>query len=270
MAEEIFYTTGDTPFFHSLTIQWRVIRALLLREIITRYGRHNIGFFWLFCEPLMFCLGVIAIRVGLHENAGHFVPTAVFALTGYSTVLLWRNCGNRCSQAITPNLSLLYHRNVRAIDVLVARIILEISGCAISFSGILIVFSLADLIKPPDNVGLVLAGYGMTAWFAASLAIFVCAATELSEVFERFWHPLTYFMLPISGLGFMVDWLPIKYQGLALLVPMVNGCEMLRDGYYGNSTRCHYSVTYLTGWCLALMLIGLVMLRVFARKAEPQ
>ena len=110
----------------------------------------------------------------------------------------------------------------------------------------------------------------MTAWFASSLAIFVCAATELSEVFERFWHPLTYFMLPISGLGFMVDWLPLKYQWLALTVPMVNGCEMLRDGYFGNTVRCHYSIAYLTGWCLGLMLIGMVMLRVFARKAEPQ
>ena len=32
----------------SWRIQRRVIWALVMREILTRYGRHNIGFLWLF------------------------------------------------------------------------------------------------------------------------------------------------------------------------------------------------------------------------------
>ena len=35
----------------SWTIARRVIGALLLRELLTRYGRNNIGFLWLFVEP---------------------------------------------------------------------------------------------------------------------------------------------------------------------------------------------------------------------------
>ena len=36
----------------SWKIQRRVVWALTLREILTRYGRHNIGFLWLFAEPM--------------------------------------------------------------------------------------------------------------------------------------------------------------------------------------------------------------------------
>lgn len=36
---------------HFLTIQKRVISAVLLREIIIRYGRNNIGFLWFALEP---------------------------------------------------------------------------------------------------------------------------------------------------------------------------------------------------------------------------
>ena len=36
-----------TQFLRSLIIQINVIKALILREIITRYGRNNIGFLWL-------------------------------------------------------------------------------------------------------------------------------------------------------------------------------------------------------------------------------
>ena len=108
-------------------------------------------------------------------------------------------------------------------------------------------------------------GYFMMAWFAVSLAIWVCAFTETSELFERIWHPATYLMLPISGFAFMVSWLPLKYQGLALKLPMVNGCEMIRDGFFGNVIRCRYSVPYLSCWCLGLSLMGLIMLKRVAR-----
>ena len=40
----------------SWLIQRRVLGALLLRELLTRYGRNNIGFLWLFVEPMLFTL----------------------------------------------------------------------------------------------------------------------------------------------------------------------------------------------------------------------
>lgn len=105
----------DTPFFRSLHIQFRVVGALLMREIITRYGRHNVGFLWIMCEPMMFTLGVTALWTVTKATHGSTLPITAFAVTGYSTVLLWRNCAGRCSLAIQPNQSLLYHRNVRVI-----------------------------------------------------------------------------------------------------------------------------------------------------------
>ena len=55
---------GHGSFRQSWTIQLRVIWALLLRESLTRYGRHNIGFLWLFVEPMLFTLGVRMLREG--------------------------------------------------------------------------------------------------------------------------------------------------------------------------------------------------------------
>ena len=34
--------------------QGRIVWALLMREIQLRWGRRNLGFAWLFCEPLIF------------------------------------------------------------------------------------------------------------------------------------------------------------------------------------------------------------------------
>ena len=51
----------EPSLWESFRIQLRVIGALLIRESLTRYGRHNIGFLWLFAEPMFFTLGITAI-----------------------------------------------------------------------------------------------------------------------------------------------------------------------------------------------------------------
>src|SRR5574343_1277389 len=93
----------------SLEVQTKVIGALLLREVITRYGRHGLGVLWQFMEPMMFTLGVSALWYLADLHVYSSLPIIAFAITGYSSVLLWRNATNRCSNAIEINLGLMYH-----------------------------------------------------------------------------------------------------------------------------------------------------------------
>ena len=83
-------------FRASLSVQSRILGSLLMREILTRYGRHNIGFLWLFAEPMMFTLGVTLLWTATKSVHGSDLPITAFALTGYSSVLLWRNMPGRC------------------------------------------------------------------------------------------------------------------------------------------------------------------------------
>lgn len=82
-------------------VQQRIVVALLMREILTRFGRHNIGFLWLFVEPMLFTLGVTALWTATKSVHGSNLPIVAFALTGYSSVLLWRNMPSRCILAVT-------------------------------------------------------------------------------------------------------------------------------------------------------------------------
>jgi capsular polysaccharide transport system permease protein len=55
-------STETAPsLLHSLGIQRRVLYALLMREIITRFGRENLGVLWLVAEPMLFTLGVATL-----------------------------------------------------------------------------------------------------------------------------------------------------------------------------------------------------------------
>lgn len=50
---------NNNSLIKKFRIQKRVIWALVLREIITRYGRKGLGIVWFVAEPAMFILGVM-------------------------------------------------------------------------------------------------------------------------------------------------------------------------------------------------------------------
>ncbi len=259
-----------TEIGKSASVQWRVIYALLMREILTRYGRHNIGFLWLFVEPMLFTTGVTILWTLAKAVHGSSLPIVAFALTGYSSVLLWRNMPARCIGAIEPNLALMYHRNVRVIDVFLARLLLEAGGATISFIVLSLFYIYIGWLEPPEDVLTVAEGWLLLGWFGASMAMLLGALAEKSELVERLWHPASYIMFPLSGAAFMVDALPPAAQHYALYVPMVNGVEIVRNGYFGDHIRTHYDLTYLVVCCIVLSVLALAQVAHVNQKITPE
>lgn len=254
----------------SAGIQGRVIHALLMREILTRFGRHNIGFLWLFVEPMLFTAGVTLLWTLTKSVHGSSLPIVAFALTGYSSVLLWRNMPGRCIGAVEPNLSLMYHRNVRVIDIYFARLLLEGGGATISFVSLSVFYIYFGWLEAPVDILNVVKGWLMIAWFGASLAMLLGGLGEKYELVERLWHPISYLAFPLSGAAFMVDALPAAAQHYILYVPMVNGVEMVREGYFGDQVRVHYDFPYMLGCCVALTLLALAQVAVVNREITPE
>lgn len=259
-----------TSLTRSARIQLGVLKALLLREVLTRYGRHNIGFLWLFVEPMLFTLGVSALWTiaGLHKLSD--LPIVTFALTGYSTVLLWRNMPSRCVAALAPNSALMFHRNVRIIDIYVARIALEAIGATTSFILLSLFFVGVGWIDPPEQPLLVALGWVLTAWFGAAFAILLGAWSELSEIIEKLWHPAAYLLFPLAGAAYLVDAVPRDFRAAALWLPMVHCTEIIRDGYFGSKFTAHYSIAYLAAVNLGMTLVAFALERKVSRIYVPE
>lgn len=258
-----------TSLRRSASIQIRVIHALILREVLTRYGRHNVGFLWLFIEPMLFTLGVTTLWTLTKASHGSDLPIVAFAVTGYSSVLLWRNTSARCVKALEPNLDLLYHRNVTVLDVYFARIFLELAGATVSCTVLTLFFSFAGWMNPPSNILIAISGWVLLCWFAASLGLFIGSLSEKGELIDRVWHICTYLLFPLSGAGFLVEWMPSSFQSFLDWVPMVHGTEMIRHGYFGSLIHPHYNAGYLAAINATLSLLGLAMSSQLRRHVQP-
>lgn len=265
-----YRNTGRGSLAESFAIQRRVIGALLMREVLTRYGRHNLGFLWLFVEPMLFTLGVTALWTALKAVHGSSIPITAFALTGYSSVLLWRNMPNRCVGAVAPNLALMYHRNVRIIDVFLSRLLLEAAGATISFLILGLVFIALGWIVVPEDLLLVLVGWGMLSWFGMALAIFLASYAEEFELVEKLWHPASYLLFPLSGAAFLVEALPVQAQNFILYLPMVHAVECIREGFFGSQMNAHFDLGYMATINLIITLFGLMQTYRISLKIVPE
>ena len=81
---------------NGLGIQLRVIKALMLRELTTRFGRENIGFLWIMAEPLLFAILVGLLWRAMKGPLEYGVDIVAFVVTGYIPLVLFRSTISRC------------------------------------------------------------------------------------------------------------------------------------------------------------------------------
>lgn len=255
---------------HSFAVQFRVLGALLQREMLTRYGRHNIGFLWLFAEPMLFTLGVTALWTATKSAHGSDLPIVAFALTGYSSVLLWRNMPGRVIGALLSNLSLMYHRNIKVFDVFFARVLLEFGGATMSFTILGLLFMSIGILEPPLDVLKVFGAWLLLAWFGASLAIWLGALSHEYEIVDKLWHPFSYILFPLSGAAFLVAALPPAAQEVILWFPIVHGTEMIREGWFGDRARSIYDIGYIATFNTILSSLAMLQVHKLSSRVVPE
>ena len=255
-------------FAKAWALQNRVIFALLMREMQQRWGRRNLGFAWLFCEPLVFSFPVLLMwsYIGRNERG---LPVIPFLWTGYMPILLFRHVTGQCVHVIRAGGALLYHRAVTPFDLLVARIGLEVVGnwaaTALSFA----IFHILGVIDWPHDPTLFMFGLFYMAWWSSAVALIIGAWSERSDLVEHIWPPISYMYLPVSGFMFLAEWLPTSLRDVALMVmPSLHCYEIIRGGLFGNLITVYYDVPYLTFMLSALTLLGLWLVHDVRRYLE--
>jgi capsular polysaccharide transport system permease protein len=245
-----------------LAVEKRIIGALFMREFMTRWGRRNLGFAWLFAEPLVFALPVIAMWSIIRPSVERGLPMIAFIWTGYLPLLIFRHVTGRALYTVKFNASMLYHRHVTPLDIFIGRQGLElignISACAVSF----MILYLMGLLDWPHDYTLFLIGFFYMSWWSIVVALTVAALSERSEMVEHIWMPISYMYMAVCGFMFLAEWLPPSVRRVALTIdPPLHAYEMIRPGLFGNRIQAFYDIPYLS-WILAIItFIGLWLMR---------
>lgn len=251
----------NESFWRGLAIQARVTHALLMREIMVRFGRQGLAIGWIVGEPLVFAIPVLVMWSYLRPATQNGLSVMALAWSGYLPLMLFRHVVGVLIRPITVNQALMYHRLVTPFDILVSKMLLEIGQNILGLAFSFVMLYAVDAIDYPADLAMFYVGYLYMIWWCVAIGIFIGALSERSEWVEKIWFPVSYMYIAIGGCFYMADWLPTEARWVALFQPSLQAYEMIRAGVFGTQVVTHYDLLYTTGVLALLTLFGLVFLR---------
>jgi len=251
----------------ALTIQCRVIGALMMRELHTRYGRDNIGYLWMIGEPMMLAtiIGVLHKAQGHTEYGGDMKPLP-FAVLGYTVFILFRGIVNRSEGGVEANAPLLYHRMVTVFDISVARALLEFAGVFLSYVILMSLLIGLGVAQMPARPLVLFSAWGLMFWYSLAHSLVISAIAYDNRTIARLVHPYSYFMVGLSAAFFQVGWIPHPYREWLTYIPITSILELARYGQFHSAEPTYAFAAYATSACAILTWTGLVALRMMRSK----
>jgi capsular polysaccharide transport system permease protein len=235
----------------------RVIAALIMRETKTRYGKSSFfGYAFVVIEPLGHILCFTALYTAMNRTPPVGESLFLFLVTGILPYFLFRDLCVNVMNAVSANRALLEYPPVKHIDVIVARILLEVltySTIMLAFIPVLYFFGLPIL---PDNPSLFLTGFmlliGLGAGFGATLVplstLYPFVAKGVAWLLR-----LTYFL---SGALYAVVQLPPDLMFMFEYNPVAQVIDVIRAGFYFGYESRIASLPALTFIVFSLVSIG--------------
>lgn len=256
--------------FQSLQQHPRIIGALMMREVITRYGREGLGFLWLVGEPMIFALGVLVMWSVIKPPYDHGIHIGPFVVSGYLCLIMFRHQIGQAMNALQANMGLMYHERIRPLHILFARATLEFAGATLAFFLCYLIVMMLGQARAPQNLGLLYAGWLMVTLHAFGLALIFTGLAMRYDVFEKLTGFLGYALIPLSGVFVMAAWLPDSILDVYLLIPFPHGVEMVRAGVFGEFVETHYDFGYGVAWAGGLLLVGLLLIATGRDRLESE
>jgi capsular polysaccharide transport system permease protein len=243
--------------------QRRVMAAIIMRELHTRYGRENIGYLWVIIEPLIYGAAVAAIH-GIKEGTAQHngISPVASGVIGYSIFIIWRGIIGRADGAMNANLPLLHHKMVTTFDICFSRNLLELTGCLCAFSVLMSLCCALGMMDPPARPLYLMLGIGYVFWLSTGLGFVITGLAYERPIVERLIHPATYFSMPLSGAFYTLGSLPESVRYYVSWFPLPHMFEIVRYGAYSASTLDYVDFSYITICCMVMTLLGLISLSI--------
>lgn len=244
----------------SIKRQARTILSLVMREIITRFGREGLGFAWLVAEPLAFCFGVMVLWSFTKPAYEHGIRLAPFVMTAYMSLILIRHLIGYLAGALQGNMGLLYHRQIGPLHIFSARILLEFAGATIAYAIVYAFLLAVGQVSLPSNYLLLYFGWFLLAFISSGFALILTGLAMRFDVMERLIGLIGYMILPLSGVFTMVAWLPDGFRKVLLILPFVHPVEMMRSAVFGEFVKTYYDIPYALAFGAVFNIVGLLLI----------
>ncbi|MFW1828159.1 MULTISPECIES: ABC transporter permease [unclassified Acinetobacter] len=250
-----------------LSVMRAAIRALLLRELQTRFGQYRLGYVWVLLEPL-FSIGIMIFLFGtVMQRTLSGMEYEIFLLNGIIPFFMFRSGVTQALSATQSNKGLFSYRPVKPIDALLARIFLEFLLKFIAYT----LFSLAFLWFGSsisfEHIPALLFYWLLLFIFMLAFSLIFMVIGDFSKEVGKFLSVGFLILYLLSGILYSIQIIPVQYREYLLWNPLIHIIELMRHAVApAYELVSGISLSYFVIWIILSLFIGLLLYKRFERQ----
>lgn len=239
----------------------RVMAALVIREMATRFGRSAGGYLWAILEPLG---GIVLLSIAF-SLALRKPPLGTSFILFYSSGIIpftmYGSMARAVSQSISSNKGLLSYPVVTALDAVLAKFVLTflttLMTSALLATGIILFFRLHVTL----DLWALSAAFCLAALIGLGVGTLNCVLFGLYPTWRNVWSVVTRPLFILSGVLFLFESVPPAFQKVLWWNPITHVIALMRSGFYGSYHPSFVSYPYVIAFSLTLFVVGAYLLR---------
>lgn len=243
----------------------RTVMALILREMVTTYGRSPGGYIWALLEPA----AGVALLTAIFSLGFRSPPIgssfAIFYATGIVPFLMFSGLASKVGSALLYSKSLLTYPSVTYLDALVARFLLNAST-QLMVAYIVLTYIIVGMGVPVSlDFSRIFLGFSMILSLGLGIGILNGFLFAVAPVWQQIWSILTRPLVLLSGVIFIYERVPVPYNEYLLYNPLVHVIAIIRSGFYARYDAAYASPLYVFTISGVTLVAGLLFLHRYHR-----
>jgi capsular polysaccharide transport system permease protein len=243
-----------------------VMMAVILRDMRTRFFNHGLGFLVVPLWPLVHMLVLLAISNIMGRTVPYGESLNVFFASGLVPTLAFMYVSRFMALSVVLNKPMMAFPIVKPMDILHGRAVLEVSAAFITLVFIIsFLLIIGDDPFPVDVVSAVEA-YVSVIFLAVSVGTLAGTLTAMFPIFSTVYGLSMIVVYASSGTMFVPANMPEQIRIPLSYSPVLQCVEWMRSAYYPSYDTSLLSKTYIWGYSLTCMMLGLGLERIFRMK----
>ncbi len=255
-----------SSFLDALRDRSNVMKAIILRDLRTRFFNHGLGFLMVPLWPLAHMLILLII----YSFSGRSVPFGdslnLFFATGLIPTLAFMYISRFMSLSIVLNTPMLAFPAVTAVDIMAARAFLEIVGAYLTLIFIFSILTISGDHPIPYDIEQAMFAYLATLLLAIGVGSLVSVIVMFVPFFVTVYALFMVVIYIASGTLFIVSALPDQISYILSWNPVVHAVDWMRSAYYPTYSTEILNKQYLLGFGLGSLCLGLTLERILRWK----
>ena len=245
----------------------RVVFALILREMRTRYTQSRLGYANAFVSPILQKAFLLVGMLAINRHPQYGTSLFLFIWTGLAAFHTFSMITSKSMGSLNIPTGVNFIPTVTLFDFFLARVILEfLTVSLVSILGFIFIYLFDTHQAMPSRLAPLFISIGLLTMLGMGVGMINAVISYFFKSWRTLWGAFSVVLLFGSAVMRVLEFFPAQIRDILLWNPIAHGVEYFRLAFYPTYPSYFLDVKYLATCAVISFLLGFILVRVMRRR----